>query len=94
MDGGVSPTSIVGGMRSGTSLRNFSQAVVGANEPMPSVSKKLTIAPSPIASSVGRAPLATASRSGATRGTEEGQRQRNQQGNQHAAIPPPAFCRT
>ena len=38
---------MVGGIsRSGTSLRNLSQAVVGANEPMPSVSKKLTTAPS------------------------------------------------
>ena len=39
--GGVSPAIRVGGIsRSGTSLRNLSHAVVVANEPMPSVSKK------------------------------------------------------
>ena len=49
---------MVGGIsRSGTSCRNFSQAVVGANEPIPSVSKKLTTAPSRIASSFGTCPL-------------------------------------
>src|SRR5258708_23150600 len=52
----VRQTRMVGGIsRSGTSLRNFSQAVVGANEPMPSVSKKLTTAPSPSVSRVGHA---------------------------------------
>ena len=46
MAGGVSPTSMVGGIsRSGTMRRNFNHAVVGANEPMPSVSKKLTTRP-------------------------------------------------
>ena len=56
MDGGVSPTSMVCGIsRSGTSRRNLSHAVVGANEPIPSVSKKLTIAPTAIASRLGTA---------------------------------------
>ena len=45
--GGVWPTSMVGGIsRSGTSLRNLNHAIVGANEPIPRVSKKLVIAPS------------------------------------------------
>src|SRR5215210_1780413 len=52
--GGVRPTSIVGGIRrSGTIRRNLNQAAVGANEPMPSVSKNATTAPSPIASRLG-----------------------------------------
>ena len=56
--GGVRPTSMVGGIRrSGTSRRNFSHAVVGAKEPMPRVSKKLTTAPSRIASNSGRGPF-------------------------------------
>ena len=51
---GVRPTRSVGGIsRSGTMCRNLNQAVVGANEPMPSVSRKLTIAPSAIASGLG-----------------------------------------
>jgi len=59
----VSPTTIVGGIsRSGTSFLNLSQAVVGAKEPMPSVSKKLTTAPTPIASALGPTPLAAAER--------------------------------
>jgi len=61
--GGVSPTSIVGGIsRSGTMRRNFSHAVVGANEPIPRVSKKLTTAPSRIASTFGAARSAMAAR--------------------------------
>ena len=56
IDGGVSPTSIVGGIsRSGTSRRNLSHAAVGANDPIPSVSKKLTIAPRMSVSAVGSA---------------------------------------
>ena len=40
--GSVCPASMVRGIRrSGTSRRNLSQAMVGANEPTPSVSKKL-----------------------------------------------------
>jgi hypothetical protein len=54
---------MVGGIsRSGTRRRNFSQAVVGANEPMPRVSKKLTIAPRTTDSSVGAARAAMAAR--------------------------------
>ena len=52
--GSVCPTIIVHGIRrSGTSRRNLSHAIVGANEPTPSVSKKLVIAPSAMASSRG-----------------------------------------
>ena len=46
--------SIAGMKLSGTILRSLSQAVVGANEPMPSVSKKLVTAPSAMASTLGR----------------------------------------
>ena len=46
--------NVAGRKLSGISLRNFSQAVVGANEPMPSVSKKFVTAPSAIASALGR----------------------------------------
>ncbi len=61
--GGVNPTSMVGGIsRSGTSLRTFIQAAVGAKEPMPSVSKKLTTAPSSNASGRGTARSASAAR--------------------------------
>jgi hypothetical protein len=49
--------------RSGTSRRNLNQAIVGAKEPTPSVSKKLVIAPSAIASSIGTARRAAAARS-------------------------------
>ena len=61
--GGVKPTSIVVGIsRSGTILRNLNQAAVGANEPMPSVSKKATTAPRPIASTFGLARFWSADR--------------------------------
>ena len=54
--GGVRPAIRVGGIsRSGTSLRNLSHVVVVAKLPMPSVSKKLTTAPRPMASRVGQA---------------------------------------
>jgi len=39
--------------RSGVILRNFIQAMVGAKEPMPSVSKKFVTAPSTTASGLG-----------------------------------------
>ena len=48
MVGRVCPTLRVPGMsRSGTILKNLNTAVVGANDPMPSVSKKLVIMPRP-----------------------------------------------
>jgi hypothetical protein len=54
MVGSVCATIIVHGIhRSGTSRRNLSQASVGANEPMPSVSKKLVAAPTATASALG-----------------------------------------
>ena len=63
---GVSPTSRVGGIsRSGTIRRSFIQAVVGAKQPIPSVSKKLTTAPSTSASAVGVARFASAARTSA-----------------------------
>jgi len=63
MVGSEWPTSIVCGIsRSGTSLRNLNQAVVGAKEPMPSVSKKLVSAPSTRLSPVGRAAARKAAR--------------------------------
>ena len=46
--GSVWPTlSVPGISRSGTILKNLKTAVVGANEPMPSVSKKLVTKPVP-----------------------------------------------
>ena len=55
MDGSEWPTSIVAGIRrSGTSLRNLNQAMVGANDPIPRVSKKLVTAPSSRPSAFGR----------------------------------------
>ena len=52
--GGVRPTNRVGGIsRSGTMRRNLNQAVVVANEPMPSVSRKFTTAPRARASAPG-----------------------------------------
>jgi hypothetical protein len=41
-------------MRSGTILKPRNIAVVVANDPIPSVSKKLVIAPTPIESGVGK----------------------------------------
>ena len=59
--GKVCPTSIVQGMsRSGTRLRSLSHAMVGANDPIPSVSKKLVTAPRTITSTRGHAARATA----------------------------------
>ena len=70
IDGGVRPTSIVCGIsRSGTSRRKLSQAAVGANEPMPSVSKKLTMAPANIASMFGFARCSSAERNRTTTNT-------------------------
>src|SRR5215210_7242711 len=64
MVGSECPTSMVGGIsRSGTSLRTLNQAMVVANEPMPSVSKKFVIAPITRDSALGRARLATTARS-------------------------------
>src|SRR5258708_11635024 len=52
--GSVWPTFSVPGMiRSGTILKNRNDAVVVAKDPMPSVSKKLVIAPTPSDSGVG-----------------------------------------
>src|SRR5918995_5287643 len=52
---------MVGGIsRSGTSFRNLNQAMVGAKEPIPSVSKKLVIAPRTTASGLGGACCAIA----------------------------------
>ena len=51
--GSVWPTfSVPGISRSGTILKNLKIAVVGANEPMPSVSKKLVTNPVPSSSAV------------------------------------------
>ena len=48
------PASIVIGIsRSGTSLRNFIHAMVGAKDPIPKVSKKLVTAPRITGSSLG-----------------------------------------
>lgn len=55
IDGGVWPTSMVHGIsRSATILRNLNHAIVGAKDPMPSVSKKLVTAPKRMASAFGR----------------------------------------
>ena len=90
IDGGVSPTSIVCGIsRSGTSLRNLSQAVVGANEPIPSVSKKLTIAPTTIASRLGTARAAIAARIRTNAEQKRRQANRNQKRDQHGGLPSP-----
>jgi hypothetical protein len=51
----VCPTlSVPGISRSGTILKNLNAAVVGANEPMPSVSKKLVTKPVPSSSADSR----------------------------------------
>ncbi len=51
----VCPTFNVPGIsRSGTSLKNLNALVVGANEPMPSVSKKLVTKPVPSSSADSR----------------------------------------
>src|SRR5450830_1700696 len=54
MVGSVCPTFSVPGMiRSGTILKNRNSAVVVAKDPMPSVSRKLVMAPTPVDSGVG-----------------------------------------
>ena len=53
--GSVWPTfSVPGISRSGTILKNLKIAVVGANDPMPSVSKKLVTKPVPSSSALSR----------------------------------------
>jgi hypothetical protein len=53
MVGNVCPTfSVPGIRRSGTILRNLKMAVVGANDPMPRVSKKLVTNPVPTSTAV------------------------------------------
>ena len=54
--GSVCPTfSVPGISRSGTILKNLKTAVVGANEPMPSVSKKFVTKPMPSCAGFGTA---------------------------------------
>ena len=56
--GRVCPTFNVPGIsRSGTILKNLNTAVVGANEPMPSVSKKLVTNPMPSCAGDGTPPV-------------------------------------
>ena len=95
----VRPTSMVCGIRrSGTSLRNLNQAVVGANEPIPSVSKKLVTAPSSIASSARLGALG-GSRRGAARRSKAGSpvssgiKKRDQHGCPPQAMDDAASCR-
>ena len=60
--GSVCPTfSVPGIRRSGTILKNLNMAVVGANDPMPSVSKKLVTKPMPSCAGFGLWPPVTAS---------------------------------
>ena len=59
MVGGVWPTlSVPGISRSGTMRRSLKNDVVGANEPMPSVSKKFVTKPTAICAHVGHATVA------------------------------------
>ena len=84
------PTSIVDGIsRSATSLRNFSQDMVGANEPMPSVSKKLVMAPRTMPSMLGFARPRDRRANQDEDKEQARQPERHKQCNQHG-FPPPA----
>src|SRR3954466_13201759 len=92
-DGGVRPQNMVCGIsRSGTMRRNLNQAVVGANEPMPSVSRKFTTAPRARASAPGATRLARGARAGGGRAGEREPEEKNRHGendeerDQHAGV--------
>ena len=92
IDGGVSPVSIVWGIsRSGTKPRNFSHAAVGAKEPIPSVSKKFTMAPIRSRLALWNGSLGNGGPQQYERIKQDGQRQWHQQCDQHELSPPSGY---